>query len=238
MNFLKRLWIDGEKVRAQDLNRIEDGVELAHSRIDGEAITLQVQNLVQGFIDAGHVVTSGEIEGDYLYLLLGDGTRVQAGRVKGDAGGFTSITVGPVTTLPEGSAASVTVVGEPGARELRFSLPTGPRGTQGDVGTVYQLGNRSGNLDLSTYKLTDILHINLTGALVITGMPAVDASKGGTITLVISGNGFGVTWPSAFASYGVKPSLSAGASPDLFQLASDGVRWWVLVGAFAGAPVA
>lgn len=146
-DFAPRTWIDGERVSALDINRLEAGVAEALSKIEGERITESVNALMASFIASGHVIVGGHLNGDLLVLGLADGTEITAGNVRGNpgpAGIVTGLTMGSVTTLAKGSAATVTISGTAPNLVLNLGVPRGEDGLQGvpgpltqvDVGTV------------------------------------------------------------------------------------------------------
>lgn len=119
---------------------------------------------------------------------------------------------------------------------------TGPKGDPGDTTGAAQLGNVSGTLDLSGFTASSTVTVTLTGNVTQITLPNPGNSKSYTISVVFVQDATGsrtVAFTGETAAYGVAPVLSTAAGAvDLVHFFWDGTRWWVLVGAQAGAVLA
>lgn len=116
------------------------------------------------------------------------------------------------------------------------------RGPDGDIGATVALGNVTGSLDLSVsvpVLASQIVSMTLTGNTTITALPAPPVGMGGTVTLRITQDATGgrtLAVTGARCAYGVAPLLSTAAGAvDLWHLLYDGIDWWCLPSATAGA---
>lgn len=159
---------------------------------------------------------------------------------QGNPGPANSLSIGTITKLGPGSMPTAAISGTSPAQILALGLVTGDVGAQGpigDQGSSVDLGSISGAISLASRSVADIARCSLTGNISISALPALPAGKVGTFSLRVISNGFIITgWPAGLlSSYGTKPTLSAGATPDLLHFTFDGVAWWVSIGGIAGA---
>lgn len=123
------------------------------------------------------------------------------------------------------STLATTVTGKADALDSDFALSVA-------------LGNISGVLNLSSYARPALLRGTLTGNIASITLPTIAANRGMTLTLILTQDATGsrtITWPTAKAAYGIKPTLStAPNATDVIHLSWDGGSWWVTAGILAG----
>lgn len=85
-DFTPKVWVEGERLPAEQMNRIEQGVADAHDKFDGGAMLDVAKQGAADQIEQSPIPVSAFIEGDNLYFENADGTQTNAGQVRaGDA---------------------------------------------------------------------------------------------------------------------------------------------------------
>lgn len=239
----KPIYVNGQKLRAQDVQHLADGIRLTLDLIQGERIRESVQLLVEEFTRTGHTVSGARVVGDDLYLDFGDNVTVNVGTVRGPSGGpgpRNVLTVGTVSILPPGAQATVTLQTGATGQVLSLGIPQGPqgepggrgepgpKGDKGDVGPAGMTfrGNWSNLID---YAEDDaVVHLGATwfasvdppsGAAPESGSPywhamALQGSKGDT----------GNPGPFTTISAGTVTTLAAGSSATVTLSGASGSR--------------
>ncbi len=115
---------------------------------------------------------------------------------------------------PEGPEGPRGTQGERGVQGIQGVQ--GPKGVAGDLAETYDLGNRSGVLDLSSYLNGGVFLIRATGNITGIILPEVLIAYQRVFELIIRQDGTGsrtITFPASWeSSEGLKPLLSTAAN--------------------------
>ena len=121
-----------------DANVGTPSVEVEVSTVsDHKNMSFAFHNLkgVQG--DTGVGISSVVLNADYtLTITLTNGTSYTTSSIRGEVGATPNLTIGTISTLPEGSQATATITGTPENPVLNLGIPVGDTGDPGISPTI------------------------------------------------------------------------------------------------------
>lgn len=114
--FVSKQWQTGEQLPAAELNRIEQGIVDAHSKIDGGDMLAAAQSAAAEAVAASSVVGAARVQGGRLIFTRENGDELDAGQVQGATGetgaaGAGHVFVADMAALDEMHATARVMIG-------------------------------------------------------------------------------------------------------------------------------